>query len=189
MNGRRLVLGLGLTSLALAGNAQSVRAQRVEADIHIGSFPVAGTIHIGDRYGYPRPRRVIWERDYPRRLEVRYDRDWRPWKHRDARMVVVYYDRDDDCYYEEYRRGLEEIRVYRDGDRFYRYDDDRYSRDGWYQRQDGRWERPWDWDRDRRWDREDRWRNRDRDYDRDRDRYRDRDRDRDDNRDRDHWQH
>lgn len=178
MNGRRLVFGLGMASLVLVGAPSSARAQRVGADIRIGDGPVVGTIHIGDRYGYPRPRRVMYERDHPRRIEVRNDRGWRPWKHRDARPVVVYYDREYNEYYGGYSQGLEEIRVYQDGDRFYRFDDQDYRREGWYQRDNGRWEH----DRDRDWDREHR-----RDRDRD-DRWRDRNRDRDDD-DRDHRQH
>lgn len=182
MNGRQLVFGVGIASMVLAGAPDSARAQRVGADIRIGDGPVVGTIHIGDRYGYPRPRRVIYERGYPSRINVRYDRGWRPWKHRDARLVVVYYDRDDDEYYGDYRRGLEEIRVYQDGDRFYRFDDQDYRREGWYQRDNGRWEHDRDWDRDHRRDRDrdDRWR----DWDRDRNRNRDRDDD-----DRDHRHH
>lgn len=177
MNGRQVFFGIGIASLVLAGTPDPALAQRVAADIHIGGWPVAGTIHIGDRYGYPRPRRVIYERANPRRIAVRYDRGWRPWKHRDARLVVVYYDQSCDEYYDDYRRGLDEVRVYQDGDRFYRFDNDsgydRYERDGSYRRGERREDRDWDRDRRRDRDRDEGWRNRDQDRDRDDDHDRD----------------
>jgi hypothetical protein len=76
---------------------------------------------------------------------------------RHARIVVVYYDRRGDRYYDRGgRSGLREVEVYERDDRYYRPDDDdRYDNDGRYGRDD----------------RSDR--NRDRDHDRDRDRDRD----------------
>jgi len=73
---------------------------------------------------------------------------------RDARVLMVYYDGRDDCYYDRYRQGLEQVDIYERDGRYYRldqapdqwydyydrdarsHDDDRYDRydrdrDGW----------------------------------------------------------
>ncbi|MGE0439575.1 MAG: hypothetical protein AB7S39_03730 [Gemmatimonadales bacterium] len=157
MKGRHQVLAYGLALAALATFSGRAEAQRVSAHIRIGGGPVSGTVHVGD---YPRPRRVVYTRVFPRRVSIeRRALDAR--RIRNARVVVLYYDRDCDLYFDRYRRGLVEVRVYQERDRFYRLDP-----------------------RDRRWDR-DRGRDRDRDrYDRRDDRDR---RDRDD--DYGAWEH
>lgn len=121
----RRTVGLGLAALAVALVPQKVEAQRVSADIHIGGWPVAGTIRIGDRgHGYyPRPRRRAVYVAYPAQLRVERRHGWNWKKHRDARLVVVYYDRQCGLYFDRYHHGLEEIRVLYDRDRYYWYDD------------------------------------------------------------------
>jgi hypothetical protein len=129
--------------------ARPAQAQRVSADIIIGGGPIAGRIHIndGDRYR-PRPRiirRVEWirARDFRRN-------DWFRKSRRDMRVVVVYYDNRDDCYYEDrYRPGLQEIRVYERDGRYYRLEDDRF--DDRYGRDDRRYDDRYGRD-DRRYD-------------------------------------
>jgi hypothetical protein len=143
-------------------------AQRVSADIHIGGRgPVAGTIHIGDRYERwdrrvvrrgPYRRAAVVRRDFPRRILVEtfpgksYRRNLRR-----AQIVTAYYDRDCGLFFDRPFRGLREVQVYRYNGRYYpmndRLDRDRIRRD-----RDG------DRDRDRRYDRD---RDRDRRYDRD----------------------
>lgn len=171
----RHAFGLGFAALAAVATAEESQAQRVSADIHIGGWPVAGTIHVGDRRDgyYGRPRREV---DYfPRRLSVERRHGWNWKKHRNAQLVVVYYDRQCDLYFDRYRRGLEEVRVLRDDDRYYWYDDYNGNRDDRF-RYDRRGS-----DRDRRVD--------DR-YDRRNDRDRDRDgRRNDDDDDHGHWEH
>lgn len=161
---RNQLMIIGATCAALAtGRPGALAAQRVSADIHIGSWPVAGTIHIGDRYARPRP--------IPARIVVVERRHGGPfWRGHGARVVRVYYDPYDRRFYDRYYRGLEEVSVYQYGDHYYRLDD-RYH--------DRRFDGPWGRDRDDRFDRDrrDRWERRDRDA-RDR-RYRERDRDRD----------
>jgi len=154
-------LGLGSALLVSLFSAGSASAQRVSADIRIGGRgPISGHVRIESRDHY----RDRYYRDYnyrPRQVRVevlrRYDRGrhlgWFK-QHRTARVVVVYYDRRDDCYYDRrFYPGLEEIRVYEDGGRYYRddydegnYDDRRYdgrNDDGRYD--DGRYD-------DRRYD-------------------------------------
>lgn len=178
---RSTVLGLGLAA-AMLGGTETAQSQRVGADIHIGAGPVVGTIRIGDRpyyrgygyYGRPRRREAYV---YPTRIVVESRHGWNWRKHRGGRFVAVYYDRHCGLYFDRYRRGLEEVRVLYDNDRYYWYDDFR-DRDGDPYRYDRRGRS--DRDRDDRYDR------RDRD---ERGRYDDRDRhDRRDD-DRGEWEH
>ncbi len=144
MIARRIALSVGLAALSAVGAPQSSSAQRVSADIHIGSGPVDGVIRIGDRPDYRvygRPRRMVVERRHGR---------WNSRNYRNAQFVVVFYDRDRDLYFDRYDQGLERVRVFQDGGHYFRYD----SYDGY--------------DRGERWGRNDRGRDRDRD---DRDRY------------------
>lgn len=158
MISRSMVFGLSLATIASIGISTSASAQRVSADIHIGGYPVAGTVRIGERY--PRPRGGYYERARPVRIVVDHRRGgWNPHKYRNARMVVVYYDRDCDLFFDRYSRGLEEVRVYQDGGRYFRFDDDRWDR---RDRDRDRHDR---YDRDRR-DRHDRNDRNDRDDDR-----------------------
>jgi len=137
----RHAVGFGLAALVALAPGSESQAQRVSADIHIGGWPVAGTIRIGDRpyyrdqgyYGRARPRAVIVvPRAYPQRLSVERRHGWNWKKHRDARLVVVYYDRHCGLYFDSYRRGLEEVRVLQDKDRYFWYDDYDGSRDDRY---------------------------------------------------------
>lgn len=149
-------VGFGSAVLFSLLSAGSATAQRVSADIRIGGRgPVSGHVRIESRdrnrdrdrysrdYGY-RPRQV--------RVEVfrRNDRGrhlgWYKQMQRRGRVVVVYYDRDEDCYYDRrFYPGLQEIRVYEQDGRYYRSDDDRYDdrydrRDGRYDGRDGRYD-------------------------------------------------
>jgi hypothetical protein len=136
-----------------------VQAQRVTAEIRIGGGPVSGHIILGDvrrRYeSRPRAiRQVEWIRGGDRRRD-----DWFRRFGRQAQVVIVFYDRDDDRYYfDRYRSGLQEIRIYERDGRFYRFEDDRYGRhdDRWSDRRDHRWsdrrDDRWDDRRDDRWD-------------------------------------
>ena len=155
MIARQIALSFGLIALGAVGAPQSSIAQRVSADIRIGSGPVAGTIRIGDRpYSrvYGRPRRAYGEVAYPTGVSVERRHGWNQRNRRNSQLVIVYYDRDCDLYFDRYSRGLEEVRVFQDGGRYFRYDDS--DRD----------------DRGERWGRNDRNRDRDRDRD-DHDRY------------------
>ena len=144
-------LGFGSAVLFSLLSAGSASAQRVSADIRIGGRgPVSGHVRIESRDRY----RDRYYRDYgyrPRQIRVevfrRNDRGrhagWYRQLQRRGRLVVVYYDRDEDCYYDRrFYPGLQEIRVYEQGGRYYRPDeyryDDRY--DDRYDRRDGRYD-------------------------------------------------
>ena len=146
----RYSASLGLAALLAGGATTSAHAQRVAADIRIDSWPVAAAIRIGDS---PRPRRVF----------VDYRRGPAPWSNgrwrRGVRRVVVFYDRGANCYFDHYRRGLEEVRAYQYDGRLYRYDDDRDYND-----HDRRYDRDRDYRRDE-WSDRGRYDRDDRDYD------------------------
>ncbi len=138
---RKLALGsVALVPLLFAPTAE---AQRVQADIRIFGGPVAGRVVIGDRYGgrprvpYYAPRRVYVERVYFRDHGRRVG--WYK-KFRRAPVVVVYYDRRDDRFYDGFRPGLQEIRVYEQDDRYYWPQDDRYYDDRYDPRYDDRYD-------------------------------------------------
>ncbi len=163
---RFVVLGI-LSALPMAGASQA-GAQQVSADIRIGTGPVSGRVILGDdpyilRRRHDRdvyivqPRVIVVERIRPRGNG--WHRGWYKQFRRDARLVVIYYDRRSDRFYDRGRPGYRQIEVWERGGRFYRFDDDRddrdYRRDGY----DDRWEDRWDDRRDDRWDdrRDDRW--------------------------------
>ena len=123
------IFAIGSAVLLPLFSATPAQAQRVNADIIIGGGPIAGRVIIGDRggdgyRGRPRPiRRVEWigARDYRR------DDWWRRFQ-RESRLVVVFWDRDDDNYYlDRYRSDLLEIRAYERDGHFYRVEDDGYG--------------------------------------------------------------
>jgi hypothetical protein len=184
MNTRILLVSSSLlTSLLLSTSAQ---AQRVSADIRIGGGPVSGRVLIDSRERY-RPRRVRVER-------IRFgdrgrDYGWFDNFRRDARVIVLYYDDRDDYYYDRsYYPGLAEIRIFEQGGRYYRIDDERRyyenrSRSRYDDGNRGRFDHRDNRRNDRYDDRRDR--RRDRDWDRNRNKNRDRDRDRDHDRDHD----
>jgi len=156
MNARTALLSTAV--LLPLMSATPAQAQRVEADIRIGGGPVAGRILIGDRYDrydrYDRRPRAI------RKVEwIRFDRrrdDWFRRFMRDARIVIVFHDRYDDRYYlDRFRPGLQEVRLYERGGRFYRLQNDRFDRrdDRWDDRRDDRWDDRRDNRRDGRDDR------------------------------------
>jgi hypothetical protein len=127
VNTRQLLVG----SLALAPllAAQPLSAQRVRADIRVGGGPIGGRVIIGGGDDRPRPRGYVVVAPRIVRVErIRFDdrgrRDgWFRDFERDARLVIVYYDSRDDCYYDQDGPGLQEIQVYARGDRFYLPDD------------------------------------------------------------------
>jgi len=162
VNARNLVLSSAILFPLLL--VSPVEAQRVSADIIIGGGPVSGRVIIGDRRYDRRPRMI-------RRIELvrRHDNrrsDWYRKFRRDHHVVMVYYDRRDDCYYfDRFRSGLVEIRVYERDGRYYRLDDDRdFDRyDERYDRYDDRYDGRYGDRRDDRWGdrrddrRDDRW--------------------------------
>jgi hypothetical protein len=130
------LLGFGSALLFTLFSAGSASAQRVSADIRIGGRgPISGRVHIESRDRY----RDRYYRDYgyrPRQVRVevvpRYNRGQQYGWRRNARVVVVYYDRDDDCYYDRrFYPGLEEIRVFENDGRYYRMDDGYYDNRGY----------------------------------------------------------
>jgi hypothetical protein len=155
---RNFVIGSAVLLPLLA--AKPAEAQRVNADIIIGGGPIAGRVIIGDRdrggyYGRPRPIRGV---EWVRARDYRRDDWWRRFQ-RESRLVVVFWDRDDDRYYmDRFRSGLLEIRLYERDGRFYRLEDDGYGFDGRYNdRSYGRYDNRNDnrGRNDRRWDRHD----------------------------------
>lgn len=142
---RRSSVGLGFATLATLGLSVPAEAQRVSADIYVSGSPVSGVVRIGD---HPRPRHVVVER----RVVIEPRRGWNSRHYRDAKVVVVYYDRGRNLYFDKHRRGLERVRVFKLGDRYYRYDD--YDRDrrhrAKYDRNDRRDRHDWDDRYDRR---------------------------------------
>jgi hypothetical protein len=160
VSARNLVLSSALLLPLLS--ATPAAAQRVEADIRIGGGPVSGRVIIGDRRGYDRYRprhvgRVEWIRVRDRGFHHGWFKKFR----REARIIVVYYDRRDDRYYDHDRGGWDRVRLYQHGGRYYRIDDDnfydRYDDRDW--RRDGRYDDRWEGRRDDR--RDDRWDGRD----------------------------
>ena len=150
-------MNVGLALALAVTTVETADAQDVAADIHINSWPIAGTIHIGDR---PRPRAVVVQHVYPRPIIVEHRRGRPPFRdnrwRNNARVIVVYYDPYRHEYFDRYRRGLREMRVYDYDGRFYRYDDggdyydhDRRSYRDRDHRGNGRWKRDRD-DRDNR---------------------------------------
>jgi hypothetical protein len=124
-------VGLGLLTAA------PMQAQRVSAEIVIGSGPVAGHVIIGGPRYYYRPtyfhrypvRRVFIERRIPRVIVVeRFHRGRGYYRHhgyRDHyRPVRAYYDNDRSLYYDDNRSGLREVTLYEQDGRYYHNDDD-----------------------------------------------------------------
>lgn len=143
---RRSSVGLGFATLATLGLSVPAESQRVSADIYVSGSPVSGVVRIGD---HPRPRHVVVERH----VMIEPRRDWSPRHYRDAKVVVVYYDRGRNLYFDKHRKGLERVRVFRLNDRYYRYDDydrDRRNYRTKYDRHDRRDRRDWDDRYDRR---------------------------------------
>lgn len=123
VNARNSLLGLGLMLPLIT--AKPAQAQRVSADIIIGGGPVAGRVTIGDR---PRPLRGV---EWVRARDYRRDDWWRSFQ-RGSRIIVVYWDRNDDYYYmDRFRPDLLEIRLFERDGRYYRLEDDGYGFDGY----------------------------------------------------------
>ncbi len=108
---------------------QAAAAQRVVADVRIGSGPVAGHIIVGDPYDhYPRYHARPVYREvivYP----VHRGHGW--WRNRSYRAVRVWYDSDYDRYYDrdsQYRDGLREVVIYERDGRYYGDELDRHVR-------------------------------------------------------------
>ncbi len=125
MTTRKFVLGSALLMPLLS--VSPTQAQRVRADIIIGGGPVAGRVIIGDQNRYHGRPRSIERMEWVRARDYRRD-DWFRRFQRESRVVVVYYDRDDDCYYfDRFRPDLEEIEAYERDGRYYRLEDDGYG--------------------------------------------------------------
>lgn len=136
-----ITLGLGLLTTI------PVQAQRVRAEVIVGTGPVSGRVVIGEphhryRDGYVHrypARRVIVERHSPRIIVVerihRGRGHYQHHRHRDFRHVRAYYDSDRQAYYDSYRPGLRQVIVYQRDGRYYHRDDDHFrdrDRDDYY---------------------------------------------------------
>ncbi len=138
-----LLMALGCLALVPATSVA-----QVSGTIVVGGLPVGGMIQFGPQpYAYYRPRPRMLYGYAPRVIVVER---WRGHKHGDdfrhMRWGTVWYDRMDGRYYDGYRPGLVEIRVYEREGRYYQpydgRDDDRYDdrrerhrgrdRDDWY---------------------------------------------------------
>ncbi len=140
---RATLFAAGLV-LATSLIVQPAEAQRVSADIIVGSGPVSGRVILGRPAVRHYPRRaVVVDRYVPRRYVVqrhvvrRSRGRGHAWGHfkglrqeRGYRAVRVYWDDRHDSYYDRPAHGLREITIYE---------------------RDGRYYRDWDGDRDR-WD-------------------------------------
>jgi hypothetical protein len=118
-----------LVAVALATSLlpSAAMAQRVVADVSIGSGPVAAHVIVG-RPSPHYPRRVVV---YP----MHRGRDG--WRDRNYREVRVWYDQNRDCYYDrgdQYRDGFREVVIYQRDGRFYDRD---FGRQNDRDRQDG----------------------------------------------------
>jgi hypothetical protein len=133
-------------------------AQRVSADIRIGSGPVGGRIVVGEPvYGHSHRIVEVDARDYDRHgyrevvvYRVHRGNGW--WRNRRYHAVTVWYDADRDRYYDHAGRfsrrdGMREVVIYEREGRYYRDQDDQRDDRG-YDRRVG--------DRDNRNDRRDR---------------------------------
>jgi hypothetical protein len=122
-----------LAALVAAALPSAAAAQRVIADVRIGSGsgsgPVAGHIIVGDPDAwYPRTAIEVAPRYHARPIyrDVRVYRMGRGhnggWRSRGYRAVRMWYDADRDCYYDRddpYRDGLREVVIYERGGRYY----------------------------------------------------------------------
>lgn len=119
--------------LATSLVVQPAEAQRVSADIIVGSGPISGRVILGRpaiRH-YPR-RTVVVERYAPRRYVVHryvarshgrgYARGhYKRLRHeRGYRAVRVWWDDRHDAYYDRHVRGLREVTIYERDGRYYR---------------------------------------------------------------------
>ena len=163
MSLKMLSAGFGLL-VALA--PMPAEAQRVSADIYVGTGPIRGHVRVGERPRYYRARHVVVQPRYrservivierrPQRLHVQR---WRHHRH-GSRVcvasrhdtVIVFYDARKDRFYDDYRPGLREVAVYEHEGGLYRdWDRDDYRR---YHEDDRRYDRRWsDDDDDYDWD-------------------------------------
>ena len=132
-----------LGALVMTALPSLATAQRVSADIRIGSGPVDGRIVVGEPvWGHSRRIIEVDPRDYGRpayrEMSVyRIHRGYGWWRNRGYRAVTVWYDADRDRYYEHrdrYRDGLREVVIYERDGRFYGDQYDRRSDRGYDRR-------------------------------------------------------
>jgi hypothetical protein len=117
-------------------------AQRVSADIRIGSGPVDGRIVVGGPYH--RGGIEVGARDYDRHgygevVVYRVHRGYGWWRNRGYRAVTMWYDVDRDRYFDRQSRydrrdGLREVVIYERDGRYYREQDDRRGGRGYDRR-------------------------------------------------------
>jgi len=169
--GTQLVTASVLAGLLGVGGVTTGAAQRVSAHVRIGDGPVSGVIHIGEGHGPVRDV-VVVDRVRPRLIVVerRSGRDFLR-RGRGIRVFVAYYDPWSGVFYDRGGRGLEAVRLFNHGGRFFVYDDHdfgrRFPRDRFRNRH--RDDRHYGdrFDRDRRDDRDRRWQQQRRDDRRD----------------------
>jgi hypothetical protein len=145
----RISLALATAIVALAFAPSAAKAQ-VAATIRVGGHPIGGILRIGDRHGYydryhRAPRVIVIERYDHRKYKVKDHRQY------GYRPIIIYHDRRGDRYYDAWRPGLSEVRVYERDGRYYRADDRARSRryDDRYRYRDRDRDRDRDWDDDR----------------------------------------
>jgi hypothetical protein len=125
-------MAVGAAALTLAMVVSPAEAQVVQAGVVIRGGPVRGHVVVGEPAPvvvYRRPVRhvVVVERYHPRTIVVerfpeRQYRSQRWWRRHGYAATTVYYDGDDDCYYDRPiygRRGLDEVTVYERDGRYY----------------------------------------------------------------------
>jgi hypothetical protein len=124
----------GGVALAIALAAAPAQAQFVEAGVVIRSGPVYGHVVVGEPavvYRRPVRRVVVVERYRPREIVVERVRAPRGhaygwWRRNGYRAATVFYDADDDCYYDRpvAGRGVRAVSVYWCDGRYYAWDRD-----------------------------------------------------------------
>lgn len=117
-------------------------AQRVSADIRIGTGPVDGRIVVGEPYHHGSI--AVGDRNYDRHgygevVVYRVHRGYGWWRNRGYRAVTVWYDADRDRYYDrrsrmDRRDGLREVVIYERDGRYYRDQADRRDDRGYDRR-------------------------------------------------------
>ena len=129
-------VSLALAALVATAPPTVAAAQRVSAEIRIGSGPVDGRFRVGDPNEWHsrtivEAGRPIYGRSVYREVAVsRMHRGHGWWRNRGFRAVTVWYDLDRGRYYDHgdrYRDGLREVVIYARDGRYYDDDHARYT--------------------------------------------------------------
>jgi hypothetical protein len=134
-----------LAALVATALPSLASAQRVSADIRIGSGPIDGRIVVGEPVGaYHRRIVEVDGRDdrrsaYGEVVVVRVHRGQGWWRNRGYRAVTVWYDADRDRYYDlrdrfDDRDGMRQVVIYQRDGRYYGDQDERRDDRGYESR-------------------------------------------------------